>query len=153
DATIEAAAGHWLAADQHLALRRLEESRDDVEERRLAAAASPHHAQKLGLRHRDGDVAQRGHRPLGRLVLEREMAQLDEAQAQPQTLTRAPSRARHPDHAPPAHGPALERLEDNALEDEPEDADGDERGDHDVGVEELLGVEDQPAEAPAGGGD
>src|SRR5262249_58139055 len=79
NATIEAAAGHRLAADQHLALRRLEESRDDVEERRLAAAASPHHAQELGLRHRDGDVAERRHCSLGRLVLEREMAQLDEA--------------------------------------------------------------------------
>src|SRR5262245_56486215 len=63
------------------------------------------------------------------------------------------SRARHPDHAPSAHRAPLERLEDDALEDEPEDTDGDERGDHDVGVEELLGVEDQPAEAPARGGD
>src|SRR6058998_1391035 len=68
-------------------------------------------------------------------------------------LTRASSRAHHSHHAPPADGPALERLEDDALEDEPEDSDDDQGGDHGVGVEELLGVEDQPAEPPAGGGD
>src|SRR5213594_4100134 len=43
-------------------------------------------------------------------------------------LTRASSRAHHSHHAPPADGPALERLEDDALEDEPEDSDDDQGG-------------------------
>src|SRR5215510_6391570 len=66
---------------------------------------------------------------------------------------RAGSRARGADHAPSAHGAPLDGLEDQPLEREPEDADDHERAQHHVGPEELLGIEDDPAEAPAGRGD
>src|SRR5262245_24112986 len=63
------------------------------------------------------------------------------------------SRARGADHAPSAHGAPLDDLEDQPLEPEPEDADDHERAQHHVGPEKLLGIEDDPAEAPAGRGD
>src|SRR5215467_6673373 len=67
--------------------------------------------------------------------------------------TGARSRPRGADHAPPAHGTTLDGLEDEPLEREPEDADDHERAQHHVGPEELLRIEDHPAEAPASRGD
>src|SRR6266542_40696 len=52
------------------------------------------------------------------------------------------------DHAPAADGPALDRLEHEALEAETEETDDEEGAHHDVGVEVFLGVEDHEPEAP-----
>src|SRR3990172_9859084 len=56
-------------------------------------------------------------------------------------------------HAPAHDGGALERAERQALEREADRADHRERGEHDVGVEELFRVEDHPAQAEIGCGE
>src|SRR5215510_4742568 len=56
-------------------------------------------------------------------------------------------------HAPATDRAVLEYLEDKPLDDETEPADDEEAPEHHVGVEVLLGVEDDPAEPPAGGRD
>src|SRR5437879_10750459 len=50
----------------------------------------------------------------------------------------------HPHHAPAQYGGLLDRTEHQALEREADRADHDQRGEHQGGVEELLGVEDHP---------
>ena len=57
---------------------------------------------------------------------------------------------RHARHAPAIDGGALKRAEHKALGREADEADGDDRSEHHVGVEKLLGVEDHPARAPIG---
>src|SRR5215510_273831 len=51
-------------------------------------------------------------------------------------------------HAPTQHRHTLKRAKDKAFESKADKTDDDERGKHDVGVEKLLGVENDPAEAP-----
>ena len=51
-------------------------------------------------------------------------------------------------HAPAAHREPLQGLEDQPLEDESDDADDREARQHDIGVEKLLGVEDDPTQTP-----
>src|SRR2546428_641711 len=77
DAAVEPLAGHRLAADSHLAARRAQESGEDVEQRRLAAAAPPHHADELGGAHAERDVLQRRHRASAGVVHVADLPELE----------------------------------------------------------------------------
>src|SRR6266545_4924895 len=58
---------------------------------------------------------------------------------------------RRPHHAPAHDSGTLERAEHQPLEHEADRTDHGECGEHHVGVEKFLGVEDHPAQAPIGG--
>ena len=60
---------------------------------------------------------------------------------------------RRPHHAPSLHGCLLDASEHDALERKPDAPNHHQRGQHQVGVEELLGIEDHPAEPPVRGGE
>ena len=99
----------------------------------------------------EADVLDAGDPAGGRVVDERDVADFDmghdlRRSAQAVTLRRA-------HHAPAQHRGALDRAEHQALEHEADHADHGERGQHHVGVEEFLGVEDHPAQTPVGGGE
>src|ERR1700683_326952 len=59
---------------------------------------------------------------------------------------------RHTRHAPAIDGSALERAEYKTLGGEADEADRDDRGEHRVGIQKLLGVENDPAQTPVGCG-
>src|SRR4030095_1827509 len=56
-------------------------------------------------------------------------------------------------HAPATHRAPLQGLEDQSLENESHDADDCQGRQHDIGVEKLLGVEDDPTQTPRRGRD
>ena len=60
--------------------------------------------------------------------------------------------SRRPRQAPAINGGAFDRAEHQTLRGESDAADDDERRKHHVGVEEFLGVEDDPAKTPIGAG-
>src|SRR5436190_3446824 len=57
-----------------------------------------------------------------------------------------------PHHAPAQHGRPFERTENQSLEDKADGADDGERRKHQAAVEKFLRIEDDPTEAPVGGG-
>src|SRR5689334_23332187 len=67
--------------------------------------------------------------------------------------TLLPSGFRRAHHAPANHGCPLQRAEQETLENETDRADHRQRREHEVGVQEFLGVEDHPAQPPIRGGD
>ena len=77
DAAVHAVAGDRLAADADLAARRADESRDDVEKRRLAAAARPDDADEFGRRDIEAHRIDGRHAARGGVVDERDVADFD----------------------------------------------------------------------------
>ena len=148
DAAVHAAPGDRLAADPDFARGGREEAGDDVEQRRLAAAGRADDAQEF----RRGEAEARGldgvNLAARRVIDERNVADFDGkhrcspvARSYALAVRTMPQRSTVNRSSDPNTKP-FEHVADGA--------DHRQGRQHDVGVEEFLGVEDDPAESPVG---